>query len=672
MGRTEAAIIALGEPTFGTVFNADDPKRSPANTLAVGNNIKIEDGNLRGFKAPGAIDPTAGLSTAPVMYYVDGLGWLYSQRRTSLCHDSVCPWGAAGRFSYRATEWIGGAHTPPVASDGSGNNRKIGINPPVPTNLAVAAGGMRQVRLTVVAKMGGLDRNGWALPQTDFYNYPATGESNPQQTNSGLGTAAAANSPWLEISAWDGAVITIAALGAAANELALNDGSAVAFEIRAYARPIGATAGPAKFIGRADILNPLAASSITLSAAKEAAEGTDLILSWDVGGAPENPIYKQDFSPCPDTVHVVSDDVHTVAATGGGTSALVPMSAGILVAVTYDGFLCWSDLGYPTRWPISNRVRLEGFPNAVVTNQAITYLSTTQAWYILSGTDSDNMGLTRAEAEHFVPRLFGGSVATTPIGVMFCHELGVVVFTGAQTQLLRKLVHPETERQFVVSRLNYSCWHGLYNEGYYMADIGGAATIVVDLTSEGKDVTFLYYSVGGFPNTSGLTVRRLHSSKILPGPSGSSSLPSLWATLGVDWGPLTGLPADGPHSWRPRIDGSLSNSLTQWLSWQARSQALRAGVDGLRKKWRRLEQRVFNSTNPAVGTFSAVAGRGDLPTSVLGPIALADGLCQLPFGFDWVDWIQFYWDSGSDASNLQTSNRQVDALILKGETYVAR
>ena len=126
MGRTEAQVIALGQPTFGSVFNADDPKRSPANTLSVGNNIKLEDGNLRGFPAPALLpDAAAPSSTAPAMFYVEGIGWQYATDHVSLCHDSVCPWAPSNRrFSYRATQLSGQL----VASDGNGALRRLGYS----------------------------------------------------------------------------------------------------------------------------------------------------------------------------------------------------------------------------------------------------------------------------------------------------------------------------------------------------------------------------------------------------------------------------------------------------------------------------------------------------------------------------------------------------------------
>ena len=678
MGRSDSKPIFLGAESFGTLFNPDDPKRSPPGTLSVANNIKLEDGNLRGFPAPGAEDASASPSRMAAMAYIQGEGWIYANNHISLCHDSVCPWAPnQNRFSYRAFE-LGSSQA--VASDGAGNRRRLGTPPPTITSLVNGAGGLRQVRLTVAPRMGDLDRSSWGTAKSDFYQHWATGESNPQQSNGGFGTAPASNNPWLEIPAWDGAVIGVGALAALAADLPLVDTSGE-FEIRVYARAIGALAGPAKLIMRQAWVNPLAPTTVTISTANETTWGTNLILAWDVGGSPDAAIYKDDFSPAPLDLNTVSDEVHTVAATAGGTSAIVPPSAGILVGTTRSGLLCWSKLGYPWRWPIYARQRLEGDPLAVVTTQATTAIATNSSWYVLSGTDDYRMSLVRAEAEHFCADRFGASVVNTPKGIFFVAELGVAAFDGSRTVLLHRLVHPFYPQAFThlynYPVTGYMGWFGAYHEGYYFADIGSGAGIVLDLTQEGMPATMLANEdTLILPLFVGLTVRRLHCSRVYRGPGGDQGLPTLWANTGICVGPIDPtFPAERPHSWRPRVDQSNLNTVSRFLPWQATTQRIRSAVRPLRQKWWRLEQRVFNFPNPLAlnDSFSAVAGRGDLPTSVLGPIGVADGLQRLPFGFDWVDWVQFYWKAGADtgAGGMTATAKQVDSAFLRGREYAA-
>lgn len=648
MGRKEAPAILLGTPTFGTVFNAQDPTRSPINTLRVASNVKLQDGSLRSFKTPGLEDAAAAASTEPCMAYVDGKGWVYAAngQPITICHDTIAPWSGK-RFSYRAAYFAS-----VVASAGDGIDRAMGCPVPVITSVTPAAGGLRHLRVTAVPRMGSLDRGTWGLVKSDFYQNPGTGESNPS-------VSTGAGAPWFEVVGWDGATINIAALAGTAAGLPVFDGTEL--EIRVYAKPIGATTGVGKLIARQGGWTGLVATSIVINAAKEASDGTDLILSWDEGGGPETAIYKNDHS-APPFITVLSEDVHTVAPTSGGTSAIVPPSSGILVA-GFGSLLMWSRVGYPWRWPIYARAKLDGEIWAIVTSQATTYIATTNSWWVLSGTDDFNMSLVRAEADHPIVPGFGKSAQMTPKGVMYLTTGGVALFNGSKSVLVHRLNHPYSASFWTGNNGN---WGG-YWDGYWMADLGNAAGIIVDLDDPAMPAAFLYYGVGS-ATASGQTIRRVHVSRVFDGVS-NLKLPALWANVGT----ATSLPNTKPRRWDPRDDESGLNSAAEWLPWEAATQRIRPGLPHLRNKFTRYEQRT-DIPSPSGMTFGAFAGNGTAITASLNssPIPLVDGLGWLPAGFDNVSWLQFEWKDAANGAALLTQDKRVYSIVAQVKQYAAR
>lgn len=665
---TKPFRISLGGANgWGGVDQSLDPRRSNPNTLAYADGANLLEGDLRPFLLPGT--PNGATSRAGGARFIPGAGGVTtSLEQMSLCFGPTNPAGAgAGTMS-----WLVSGDGAVLWSDGYGASSPfLGIPAPV-ISAAVngASGGARRFRVTFRVVASGFDRPGRGVSKSEYYQYPAVYESNPNTyavfaPGAGVTVSGLTNGPaaYIELSNFVGGTLTIDSPAALATPAL----SGMLWEVAIYATPIGNTSGPYLYYDRATFTPPAAVTTTAFT--NPSGRETSLILAWDAYGSPGNQLFKDDFSPAPfnastlaSSLVVISDGLHTVAdTTGAGQAGALPV-AGILFGATANK-LCWSRLGYPWQWPLANTSPIVNI-QAIVNNGATTYVGTTLGWYVVTGTDDQALTISGPFGKDGVADQAGASATLTPFGVLFLGRRGMCLFDGNSTQLLHEInTHPANgygslsgiKYPQVYTNTNFACRFGIYSDDLYMADLGYGCTLIANLDSWPK-VAVTYQNSA---STRGIQPAYLAILSSQMGGTGTDVPPAVVTSYGDGF--------SGANSsatlvvWSPRKNLSGATS-TEYMYMEARSQRIDLGQPGYRKKFKRAQVRASGGF-----TITFTAGR-DVSTTVATHTTTVAGDQWLPAAFDWCDWIQVTITSGAIAG-ANTSPAYIESVDIDGVLY---
>lgn len=658
------------------VQQALDPRRADPRSLSFADRVNFLEGDLRGFVLPGATGGSASRGPA-VIAIPDATGGtvVSGSRQMSQCVGPINPASTNDQlFSWHAERGAG-----VTWCDGyGGTSTFLGFPKPVITGAVNgASGGARRFRVTYRVQAVGLDRKTFGDRKSDYYNYPAVYESNPSTyatfvPGAGVTLSTTTSSPigYVELANYVGGTLTIAPPPVAATA----NLAGMTWEAAVYATPPGNTSGPYLFCDRVTGILPAGATTTAFAAPSAATYDSNLILSWDDYGSPGNQLFVNDNSPAPhdpatytSTIEILSDGFHTVAdTTGSGAAGALPVP-GILFAATATE-LRWSRVGYPWCWPLANSVPIRNI-QAIVNNGPTTYVGTTLGWYVVTGTDDQNLSIAGPFANDGIAEGAGRSAVLTPRGVLYLGRRGLCVFDGNTSTLLHEITtHPANEwggagRNYWPSSLTatgytgFACLFGLFFDNLYISDLGAGSRIiaalddwpVVKVTYANSDNTRPGLATAYLAQDSRQTQTATLVSEVPPAPM---------ASLDVA---ITGAGSLNMSMWSPRR-GVASPNTNGYMYWQAVSQRIDLGEPGQRKKLKRVSVR-------GDGAFSITvrAGRG-ISSVVAAFTTTTSGLQWLPATMDWVDWVQVEITSG-DVNTGTGGTGVVESVDIEGVVY---
>lgn len=181
-------------------------------------------------------------------------------------------------------------------------------------------------------------------------------------------------------------------------------------------------------------------ANTTASVTPSATSTSATLLDWELSGVGTNATYIYDHAPAP-SPNIISNSLHVANLPG----SILPCSGILFVAVGSSGILQWSETGHPWYFPYANGFRCDGKIEAIVTDQATTYVFTAASIYVITGVDDEELNFQRVTATLPITQNAGLSAVPTPHGVVYQCDSGLALFDGHASRLITSGVLSTTD-----------------------------------------------------------------------------------------------------------------------------------------------------------------------------------------------------------------------------------
>lgn len=331
-------------------------------------------------------------------------------------------------------------------------------------------------------------------------------------------------------------------------------------------------------------------ANTTTSVTPSATSTTATLLSWELAGRDSNATYIDDHSPAA-TPNTMSSALHTAFLPG----SILPCSGILFIGV--GSTLLWSEVGYPWYFPYYNSWLSDSYIEAIVTDQATTYVLTETSIFVITGTDDEQLNFTRSRSPFGT--VWGHSAVMTPYGMMFQAEGGIALFDGNTARII-------TDGILAASDLtkNYQAvWHD--NQLLLVSQSDSSGGYVLDFTRglEAIQVATHNLPCRAITKANAFTTPGTYVAKFSDGVTGR---------------------------WSPRQRANVTGASA--LAWSWTTGKMDAGMPTAPKRFVRLWVE-------ATGTISITATAGNNANTTVGTATIT-GSDWLPASWGLVDWLQ--------------------------------